>query len=195
MNRGIHHAVTALGVCLALVLPAAARADDGAVVPVELQAELIHKTARYDRALPGRAGAQVVVLVLVKDGVADSSRVAVQLTAALQRKDTLAGLPHLEEIVSFRGGAALAAKVTSAKAAILYLTPGFSDAEVAEVVSALGETPLLTIGGVERFVRSGVVLGFELVSSKPRLVYHTAQARKHGIDFAPGLVNLMVTYP
>lgn len=171
-----------------LLVPATTLAD--AAVPYPLQAQLMAKVASYDRRFRERNGGKVLALLVSKRGNAESAQVAQQLKAALAELPTIGDLPHHEELVSYDGVDALARVVRERKAGIVYLCPGF-DGEIAALRKALASARTLTVAAVSDYVASGVVLGFDLVSGKPKLLVHLAAALEQGIEFRSDVLRLM----
>lgn len=160
------------------LVPAVAAAE---AVPYPLQAQLMAKVASYDRRFRQRNGARVVALLVTRRGNAESAQVAQQLKAALAELPTIGDLPHQEEVVSYDGVDALARLVRERKAGIVYFCPGF-DGEIPALRKALASARALTVASIPDYVASGVVLGFDLVSGKPKLLVHLAAAIEQGIE-------------
>jgi hypothetical protein len=166
-----------------------ARAEEVAV-PVARQAELLVRVAAYDRNLPERAGGTVRILILTNPDDADSRGVAAQMDAALRHYDKIAGLPYEIATAPFPGGGAVAAKCKAEHLSIVYMTQGL-DAKVAELVGALGGVDVLSVAALARYVSGGVVLGFDLVSSKPTLVVNLPQSKRQNVSFSAEVLHLM----
>ncbi len=172
----------------ALALPA--RAED-VPVPINLQADLLFMIAAQDRNLPERAGEVVRVLIVVKAGE-EAARAAAQFKAAAAAgKPKVAGLPHAEEVVPFAGAAALAEACKARRAAILYLAPGFTGAEATAIGQALEGGNVLSAAAEPGLVTKGVVLGFDLVAGRAKLLVDLTQAGKQRVSFSPEVLGLM----
>jgi hypothetical protein len=169
-----------------------ALAEDVAV-PVGLQAELIAKVAGYDKSFADRAGERAQILILQKSGSADSSRIAAHMQSALAGISTVGGLPHDEQTATYAGGAALAQLVKQKRIAIVYVTPGFAD-DIGEIRASLDGVNVLSVAGVPEYVPKGIVLGFDLVSGKPKLVVNLTQARKQNVAFKSEVLKIMKVY-
>ncbi|HTN54529.1 MAG TPA: YfiR/HmsC family protein [Anaeromyxobacter sp.] len=180
---------TALVAALTLALPLAAGAED-VPVPVGLQAELLVMIAGHDRNLPARAGAEVRTLVLTKAGD-ESAHAAAQFKAAAAAKPTVAGLPHVVEVAPFTTGPAVAELCRARHASIVYLTPGFTAADAAAIGKALEGESVLTASATPAMVKKGVVLGFDLVSGRAKLLVDLTQAAKQRVAFGPDVLALM----
>jgi hypothetical protein len=184
-----------LGVSLALGLlcdSTPASAED-VVVPVSLQAELLAKVAAYDRNFASRAGNHVEVLILVKRGDAQSGRVGGQLQNALDGIGDFAGIGHSESIGVFTNAADLAAACKNKKIAVVYLTPGFDD-DIGGIAGALNGTSVLTVSAVPGYVPKGIVLGFDSVSGKSKLLVNLTQARLQSVSFKSEILKLMKVF-
>jgi hypothetical protein len=174
----------------ATVLSRRASAEEVAV-PVPLQIELFAKVAAYDKNLPARAGAAVRVLVLSKSSDPDSERFAQQAKNQLEKKNTIAGLPVEVSSLGFSDAAALAKHVKSKRIAAIYLSSGFASAEIVTLAKALEGVSVLTAGAVPKQVSAGVVLGFDLVGGKPKLLVHLKQAKKQKVELSSKLLKLV----
>lgn len=159
-------------------------------MPVGLQAELLAKVAPYDKNFAARAGDRVHVLVVTRAGDADSERISNHITAALRELKDIGGLAHDEAAMSYSGAKALADTVKARRIAIVYLTPGLS-ADVEAIRDALSGVSVLTVSGVTDHVARGAVLGFDLVSGKPKLVCNLGQAKKQDVAFKAEVLKLM----
>lgn len=180
-------------VCLtAATLGVAVRASaESVTVPVTLQAEFVAKLAAYDTNLAARAGDTVRVLAVFKEGDPESTRVAQQLVTALAAKATIAGLPHSQDVLAWTDAAALRAACQSRRLAVIYFAPGFTDAELEAVATEFSDANVLTVTAVGRGVSRGVVLGFDIVSGKPKLMLNLTQARKQKVALRPEALSLM----
>jgi hypothetical protein len=187
--------VTAIACAIVVFVAPTSASTADATVPIALQGELLVKVAAYDRSMPARAGNKAHVLVVVKPGVIPSENAAKQMLNTLSSFSTIAGLPHDEEIVTFASAAQLAAVCKQKHAAIVYVTPGFDEGEVAAMGTAFVNVDVLSAGAVAGYVPNGVVLGFDLVSSKPKLLVSLGQAKKQNVAFKAEVLKLMKVYP
>ena len=72
----------------------------------------------------------------------------------------------------------------------IYLTPGLRG-EVAAVARALEGVAVISVAAIDAYVSNGAILGFELVSGRPRMVLNLAQAKKQGVAFRAQVMKLM----
>lgn len=172
--------------------PRAGHAEETAV-PAELQAELIAKLTAYDRNFPARAGDAVRILVVVKPGDVRSKLSAAAMQLAFSRLDRIGGLPHQEKIVQYETADGLAKLCRANRAAVVYITPGF-DAGVEDIRTSLRGVDVLSVAAVAEYVPRGVVLGFELLSGKPRISLNLEQAKQQNVNFKADALSLMKVY-
>jgi hypothetical protein len=180
-------------VLAALLCVTSIAADEDPAVPVSLQAELLVKVASYDKNLAARAGDRARVLIVAKRDDARASRVAQQAERALEGK-SVGKLPLEVSVVEWSDAAALAKRVRAKRVAILYLTPGFSQAELESVSKSLDGADVLSAGAMAKYVQRGVVLGFDLVSGKPKLLVHLKRAKRQNVNLSSKALKLMKVY-
>lgn len=176
----------------ALLLSFCLFADEAPTVPLELQVELLGKVLRYDWSFTARAG-QEATLLIVHQGTASSLGPARQLMASLNHQKALGGISHQEGLVEFTSAAELAELVRRRGATVVIIAPGFS-ADAPEIAAALSGRDVLTVSTTAAGVREGLVLGFDLVAGKPRMVINLAQARRQQADFRAEVLKLMTVY-
>ena len=182
---------TALGAA-ALFVEHAGRAELVAV-PIELQAELLSKVAGYDRNMAARAGDRVQVLLVTNPSDAESTRFAARMQLALQAVSQIAGLPHDERVTPFSSGAELAQQCRARHIAIMIVSPGLGE-QVAGLRDALDGVDVLTVAAIPDYVEHGMVLGFDVVSGKPKLLVHLTQARRQHVDMKSEVLRLMKVF-
>jgi hypothetical protein len=165
------------------------RADEEVAVPVPLQMELLLKVAGYDKNLGARAPDLVRVLLLAKPTSASGNHVA-QLAGRVLSGKALAGRAVEASVQPFSDAAGLAQRIKEQRVAIVYLAPGFDAGELQAIAKALSGLSVLSVGALSRFVQSGTVLGFDLISGKPKLLIHQKRARDQGVDFSSQVLKL-----
>jgi hypothetical protein len=179
--------------CAALLILRHAHAQSAAVPP-DTQTELLAKLVGFDRNFKARAGQKVVVLLVAMPGNADSTRSALEMRAALERLPKLGDLPHEEQIFTYSSAGALVDTVRSKRAAIVYFGPGF-EKQIPALRDAFASVNVLTVAAVSSYVPSGTVLGFDLVSGRPKLLVNVDSARRQGVSFPASVLKLMKVYP
>ena len=181
-----------LWLAVVLALSSSGRAEEVAV-PVALQAQLLAKVASYDRHFAARAGERAKVLLVVLPGNSESSRKASEMQRELGSIAQIAGLEHDETVFAYSGAASLKTACENEHAAIVYLGPGFGS-EIDAIRTTLSGVDVLTASAVADHVARGIVLGFDLVSGKPKLLVNLTQARAQNVDFSSSVLKLMKVY-
>lgn len=178
-----------MSVIACVLLASRASLGDEVAVPVVLQAELVAKVASYDRNLIARAGDRVRVLIIVNPKSDASSSFAKHMVSALGGVDKIGGLPHDETTAPFGGAQALAETCRTKRIGIVYVAPGLGD-DVPAIRSALEGVNVLSVAADPADVPKGIVLGFDLVSGKPKIVVNLGQARRQEVSFKAELLKL-----
>jgi hypothetical protein len=183
------------GLAVALAAPFVVKPGraESVTAPVVLQAELLAKVAEYDRNFLARAGDRARVLLVTQPSNADSVTVTQQMSAALGRLSQIAGLPHDETILPYPGPAELARICRDRHVAIVYFGPGFRD-DVADIRSALAGVDVLSVASVPDYVKEGIVLGFDVVSGRPKLLLNLPQARLQKVALTASVLKLMTVF-
>ena len=179
----------ALAALSALLVFDVALADDVSV-PADLQASLLAKVVPYDRNLPERAGDRVRTLLVGKSSDPTSMPFIRQMYQALGEIDRFGLYPHDEQIVDYVGAAALVEKCRNERISVVYLGPGLHD-DIDAIRAAVEPLSILTVSASPGEVLRGIVLGFDLIQGKPKLVIHLSQARKQHINLSSELLKLM----
>lgn len=129
------------------------------------------------------------VLIVVKPKDDASSRFGKNMESALGGVDKIGGLPHDESTLAFGGARALADTCRAKKIAIVYLAPGLGE-QIPAIRQALDGVSILSVAAVAAEVPKGIVLGFDLVSGKPKIVVHLGQAKRQDVAFRAELLKL-----
>ena len=119
-----------------------------------------------------------------KAGSNASARVAALAEKALGDIEAVGAIPHDCVTMPFSDAPALARAIKGRRIAIVYVTAGFAEADVEASAAALTGVDVLSASAVADRVRLGIVLGFDLVSGKPKLLVHLAQAKRQRVDLS-----------
>jgi hypothetical protein len=178
-----------LGLLVVLGLERRSSAE-GTAVPPELQVELLSKLSLHDRSFPARAGDVARVVIVVKSGSTRSDNSATVFRGALGQLARFGGLPHVESVVAYQSASALAKRCRDERVALVYVTPGLEN-ELDRLRAAMIGVDVLTVAAVPEYVESGIVLGFELLSGRPKMLINYEQAKRQNVDFAADVLKLM----
>lgn len=173
----------------ALVAPIARVRAQEMDVPVSIQISIFLKVLTFDRALVGRAPAEVVVgiafqrgsraSVLAKDEAVRALRAAPDGVAGVRvRIETVdLDVERLPEAIARRG-------LTH-----LYVTPlRATDVRTIAVVTRAAQ--VTTLSGVPAYVTQGLAIGVELRDGRPRILVNLRASRLEGADLAAELLKL-----
>jgi hypothetical protein len=194
--RVVRWRVMSLMCAATLVVQSTLQGSDNVRVPIGLQAELIVKVAKYDRALPSRVvDGALRVAILTKSGNNDSTWEASQMKGALENIDRIAGYPHTQTDFLFTTGTALSERCRKEHFAIIYLTSGLRG-DIAAIRTALDDVSVLTVSGVVDYVAAGVVLGFDSDpgAGRTKILVQLEQAKKQHVLFEAQLLNIATVY-
>jgi hypothetical protein len=192
MARALSRAL-ALGLLAALLTMVRVGGAEQVVVPLELQAELLAKVAAYDRNMAARAGDRLQVLLVAKPSDAESARVVTRMQNTLRSLPLIGGLPHDERTIQFTSAADLARYCRAQHIAVLFLGPGHGG-DLPAIREALSGVDVLSVSPVPEYVEHGIVLGFDVVSGKPRLLVNLGQARLQHVALRAEVLKLMKVY-
>jgi hypothetical protein len=173
-----------------LSLPAASAYAEDPAIPLQLQAELTAKLVEYAQT-PSAQGVSVMRIgILVRSGSVESQHFGTELKATFGRMGTIAGLAHEEVVITWSTPAAFADEVRRRQLFAVYLTPGLRG-EISAIARALEGLSIISVAAIDTYVAGGAILGFELVSGRPRMVLNLPQARKQGVAFRAQVMKLM----
>jgi hypothetical protein len=164
-----------------------------AVVPPDVQASLIAKLMPYDRNFAARAHSVARVLVVSKHGSGKSRAAAEAFRSALAGLGNVGGLPLDVRTVEFESAPSLVATCRSEHVAAVYVSADFDD-DIPALQRSFSGVDILSVSGGSEYVPGGIVLGFELVSGKPKLVLNLAQAKLQNVNFGAEVLRLMRVY-
>jgi hypothetical protein len=185
MNAGWHR-VAALVVLGLVGTGAPARADT--TVPLDVQAELLCKVLRFERGLVERAGPEIHMILVDLPGNPKSGHAAKQLTQALGHAQ-VAGKKVRVIRHHYTSPDELKRAIVSERAQVAILTPGFA-AQLPRIAAGLVGIRVITMSTDADLVPLGVVLGFELVSSRPKIAINLTRAKQQNLDFNSDLFRL-----
>ena len=173
----------------ALCLSASVALTEDIGVPIALQVDLLDRLLWYERTLQKSAQQAMVVTVVVRAKDNESLRAAGQIEAQLDRLKKIGGRAVSRRRLVFESAEQLKRAVVEEQTYLLYFASGFGDVLPA-LANMLRGVRVLTVSTVGRDVERGAVLGFELVSSKPRVVLALARGRAQQLDFSAQLLRV-----
>jgi hypothetical protein len=180
-------------IVLIVLSAVSAQGGERAAVPIKVQAEILCKVVQYDRGFETRVQGHVNVLILTKPDRPESRRAALQMQDALSARALIGGHPHTEFMENYAGAPALSAYCRSKKIAVVFVTPEFDD-DAEAIRGALTGQDILSVGAVASYVTHGIVLGFDLVAGKPKMLVNIPQARSQRVFFQSDVLRLMTVF-
>ncbi len=186
-------ALAAFTLALSVSLVVASARADGGDIPAGVLAQLLSKIPAYDHGFRERAGRLAHVMILTNSAEPESVRAGTLLLAALLRESFIAGLPHQTFVHSFASAEALAAEVRRRQVSIVYVTAGLSD-NLEAICRALEPLGVLTMANVPEYVERCVVVGFQILAGRPKILVHLRHAQQNGVRFQSELLELAKVY-
>lgn len=74
-------------------------------------------------------------------------------------------------------------------AAVLYVSTGLRR-EIPAIAEALTGLSILSVGADARYVPKGMVMGFDLVGGRPKILVHLEQAKAQNVKLRSSLLSL-----
>jgi YfiR/HmsC-like len=179
--------------CWLAIAVARAQAQD-ANVPIALQVELLARLLWYERGLQKDPSKELGVLVIERRGDADSQHTAAQLSAQLGRIQELGGKVVSQLRVTYESAQQVGRIVDQRRPYLIYLSKGLRWL-AKELVRMQPNRALLIVSTDGYDASEGVVLGFELQSSKPRIVLSLKNARAQKLDFSAQVLRVVRVVP
>ncbi|RMH20324.1 MAG: YfiR family protein [Gemmatimonadetes bacterium] len=177
---------SALAVLFALIACAPAAAAQQVVGP-EKTAEFLLRALGYDRALPGRTGATVEIVLLYAE---DESSVA-ELQAAFEAAGAggVQGKPVSITPVRFESVAPLLDLVRSRKVAAVYIGADLATA-LSSIQQVTRASKVASMTGEPRLVEQGVSLGVIDDGGQPRITVNLRSSRVEGLQLSADLLGI-----
>lgn len=186
--RGI--LLLAFAAALAVALPPAPAGAQEMEVPVGTQASLLTRILAFDRALPGRAGEELVIGILYQSRYRASFTAYQGAAAALEAQPPPAGVSRVRTVgVELGHPGELAPALRRHEVDILYIAP-LRAVDRRAVAGAAHRQGVLTFGGDAELREQGVAVYFGMRGGRPRLRIDLDAARDCGADFSSELLRL-----
>lgn len=159
-------------------------------MPARQQAELFAKAGKYDRRMETRiVDGALRVLVAQRRDDAESEEVALLFARRLREIGAIGDTPVVIESSTIAGAADLAPRLRTGEVAAVYLSTGLRS-QIDALADSLRGVSVLTVAASAEYVAEGVVLGFDLVDGRPRLLVNLERARAQGVDFHASFLKL-----
>jgi len=181
---------TAIGLATALLGLATPVAAGAISVPFEVQVPLVLKALTYDRNLKTRGGdqARIAVLLPPKGGRGPADDLAAALNGLPDR--TVNGLPVTFREIVVTDAAALEAGLKDQRWVAVYVMPGFSKDELAQVRRVCEAKRILTVAAAADEIERGMAFAIGAQSGKPQIVVDLAGSKACGSEFDLALLRV-----
>jgi len=172
-----------------LLTTSSARAEEPSV-PLQLQVDLTAKVLEYSQNPAPQSAGVIRIGILVRSNSVESMHFGTELKASLGRVAKIAGQAHEESIINWTTPAAFAAEVKRQNLFAVYVTPGLRG-DMPAIAHALEGAAVVTVAAIDTYVPAGAVLGFELVSGRPKMIFNMGQAKKQQLALRAQVMKLM----
>ena len=161
-----------------------------AELSMAVQFPLILKILQFDRNLASRAGSEIVIAAVYQGRYHASARARDEMLemAETSTRQRVADLPvrvvdiDLEHVQ-------LEEALDSLGVDVLYVTP-LRATDIARITRVTRERHIVSVTGVEEYVRQGVAVGLGVWREKPRVLVNLDASRAEGVDFSSSLLSL-----
>jgi YfiR/HmsC-like len=160
------------------------------MVPFDVQVPLVLKALSYDRSLKSRVAENVRIAVL---SPASSSRDVLQdLNASLNSlpSRSLDGLPVAFKEIARNEEGSLERALRSGRWAAVYVMPGFTPQELAQIRRTCEAAHVLLVGADADDIERGTAFAIGARDGKPVIVVNLPATRACGSDFDLALLRL-----
>jgi hypothetical protein len=177
----------ALGALLFLVSAVLAEAP----VAPDRQVLILTRALAYDGNLKTRAGEDLLIAVLGRNGNASSEEVASAMSKAFKSLGNVKvqGLAVRATLLPYTNVTALNTAIESQGIDALYVCPGL-EADLPAIIDLARKRQIITLGSREDHVKRGLSLGVFAVDAKPTIVVNLAAAKAEGAAFGSDLLRL-----
>jgi hypothetical protein len=160
-------------------------------ISASLQFQIFLKILRFEKNLPTRAGAEIVIAVLYQEGYRDSFVAMRDILKALSESpdSPVENIPVKSVAINIDKETDIGEALTRHRALIIYVTP-LRAFDIDTILSVSRLRKLITVTGVTDYVKKGVSIGLGLKEGKPEILINLQAAKNEGSDFSSNLLKL-----
>jgi hypothetical protein len=175
---------------------AATEASEESPIPPELQAQLLLNVLSFDRAFAERAGAELVVGVVIQRKYRPSLEAGEDLLAAFNAaaKGNMLGLPMRAVAVELGPDSDVGAELSRLEIDALYVTP-LRALALDRISTATRTLKVRSLTAVSESVRGGLAIGLGMRDERPEVLVNQAAAQAEGSDFTAQLLRIARLVP
>jgi hypothetical protein len=154
------------------------------------QATLLLRVLAYDRALASVQGDAIQVVVVFKnDSAAGAQKDLVSAFSTAARRVNVQGKRVEISTITYEKGSMLA-RLTSAHAAVAFLTPGLDNGMLDEIRAATRKLHALSLTGVEAYVGPGASVALVARGDRARVLVNLPATKEEGAVLDAALLNM-----
>ena len=152
-------------------------------VPASLQVALFYKIFDFDRNLTETTGQGIIIGVFYNPQDSQSKQAKEEIKedfsklSAIKIGDKSVVIKEIATTEQMQG------------INIVYVTPG-NDSSISEIVEKCHLYKVLSISGVEEYVKEGLAIAIKLENQKPRIIINRASAELSGANLSSKILSL-----
>ena len=166
-----------------------ATAGEGRASPADDEAKILLRAISFDRALPARAGSEVVISVVYDARASGGERERDGRVLAFRKLSgrTMAGLPMRVTSLDCSPSKSLDDALRGVD--IVYLTSGAKDC-VRALTAATRKLRIASLASGRALVELGVTIGVTIEGARPKLLVNLKASKAEGLDLASQMLQL-----
>lgn len=170
--------------------PAALSCEESPIPPA-LQAQLLINVLSFDRALPERAGAELVVGVVIQRRYRPSLESGEDMLAAFAGAavGNLLGLPMRVVAVELGSDSDLGEEIARLGVDVIYVTP-LRALAIERIATATRAHKVRSLSADPETVRRGVAIGLGMRDDRPEILINLGAAQAEGADLSAQLLRV-----
>jgi hypothetical protein len=164
---------------------------DESPIPAATQAQLFLNVLSFDRSLSERAGAELVVAVLLQRRYRASLDSGNDMLAAFAEaaRGNLLSMPVRVIAIELLPELDLGAELARLEVEVVYVTP-LRALSIDDISAATRELDVRSLTAVPEALNAGLAVGLGIRDGRPEVLIHLAAARAEGADFGAQLLRM-----
>lgn len=171
------------GTIIILFITFAVRAFAEMEVPASLQVALFYKIFDFDQTLTGTTGQEIVIGIFYNPQDSQSKQ---------DKEEIIENFSRLSA-VKIGDASVVTKEITSVDQLhdinIVYVTSG-NDPSISEIIEKCHMYKILSISGVEKYVREGLGIAIKLENRRPKIIINRASAELSGAVLSSKILSL-----
>lgn len=179
---------------ISLMLTSGGLAAQFSKVPVNLQAALMLKATKYDRAFEKKISSpenKLYIGIAYQQKFRKSILNKEEFELELEKIGFSAKIEIVELVIDQDGN--LISDENIDKIGIIYITP-MRGIQIKKILDLSKDHQILTVTGILDYADAGVTMSFDLVKDRPKFVINRISAADEGCDFSSQLLKLAIVH-